>query len=278
MIPPKVVLKGDVAEAEKLRGMALSQLRLLHDAMKFQGLKQLGRQIRFKSGCWIKLYSSFGLDLVTVFAPAEGFEAVVPIEEIGFFIWDENSDDRATEELEANIFVLGGVPPFKWSLGGRTAEVCSLEYENTVDRSNILYYNGGSIPDCLAIIIVYDSSGLMTTGYVKVGEWVYEGQRSAQCSESPYWQDCIDVPACNNYVNEIIEGDEKWVFDGNPYGRCQKCDSEVTWGSGGGGWADPPCGDPITCLSPPYRPACSGEGCICTTYFVYYYLWEDCEE
>jgi hypothetical protein len=66
---PRVKLLGDIAEAEKLRGFALSQLQILHGAMKFQGLKQYTRVVRFCDGSYVRAFSSFGLDLITVFVP-----------------------------------------------------------------------------------------------------------------------------------------------------------------------------------------------------------------
>ena len=69
MLPPIVDLLGNKEEAEKLRGFALSQLRILRNTMEFQGLKQYTRIVRFSDGSYIRAFSVFGLNTVTIFVP-----------------------------------------------------------------------------------------------------------------------------------------------------------------------------------------------------------------
>lgn len=103
MIPPKVTLEGDTKKAGKLRGFALSQLRILHNAMKFQGLKQDVRMVRFSDGSWIKLVSNFGLDLITVFAPP------VLVKEVGEELeWPKRYKFYLRVKIDGNDLFYGG--------------------------------------------------------------------------------------------------------------------------------------------------------------------------
>jgi len=78
-----VKIVGNTAEAEKLRGFALSQLRILIDSMKFQGLKQYTRVVRFSDNSYIRAFSSFGINTVTIFAPPVSIPSreIVEVEE-----------------------------------------------------------------------------------------------------------------------------------------------------------------------------------------------------
>lgn len=60
---------GDEHAARGLLGEGRHQLGILKNAMKFQGLQQLQRIVRFDDGTIIKCLSCFGQDVVEVFVP-----------------------------------------------------------------------------------------------------------------------------------------------------------------------------------------------------------------
>jgi len=64
------IFKGNPYRAALLQGRALSELRTLHEAMKFQGLSNLTRTVTFPDGSVIHCHSVFGQDIVTL-VPAQ---------------------------------------------------------------------------------------------------------------------------------------------------------------------------------------------------------------
>ena len=89
LIPPKIKLIGDTKEGERLRGFALSQLQILHNSMSFQNLKVYTRVVRFDDGSYIHAFSSFGVDVVTVYVPPVSLperEVVEVIEDVFVYV------------------------------------------------------------------------------------------------------------------------------------------------------------------------------------------------
>jgi hypothetical protein len=68
-MPIKYVPSGDKFKASQLWGEGRHQLSILKNLMSFQGLKQMGRVVRFEDGSIIKCLSCFGQDVVEVFVP-----------------------------------------------------------------------------------------------------------------------------------------------------------------------------------------------------------------
>lgn len=65
----RYITSGDGFRAKGLLGEGRHQLSILRNAMKFQGLKQLQRVVKFNDGTIIKCSSCFGQDTVNVFVP-----------------------------------------------------------------------------------------------------------------------------------------------------------------------------------------------------------------
>jgi len=197
----RIRLLGDAVEAEKLRGFALSQLWILRNTMEFQGLKQYTRVVRFSDGSYVRAFSCFGLDSVTVFVPPISVprREVVEVEEAIYIaiepcevalevpedsVWvcncettddvaydTENSDETVDREGEATVIVIDGCGPFNWSVEGTGY---SLEHAVTGGRTNTLYADETACGP--ATITVTDECEDSCIGYVRgtEGEWVFK--------------------------------------------------------------------------------------------------------
>jgi hypothetical protein len=74
MIPPKIIIKGDPALGSMFIGEAYSQLNILRDSMKFQGLKQSFRTVEVAPGVLVQCNRNYNLETVTIYTQGGGQE------------------------------------------------------------------------------------------------------------------------------------------------------------------------------------------------------------
>jgi hypothetical protein len=239
MIPPAVELLGDRAEAEKLRGFALSQLRILLDTMKFQGLKQYTRIVRFSDGSYVRAFSSFGIDTVAVFVPPVSIpeREIVEIEEavhiapepceVGIEVkmpevigvdccatadpvaYDTvNSDETIDRDGTASVIITDGCPPFTWSVAGTGFwfDLAHTLTEIETDARTVTLYADDTACGSATITVVDDCED-SCTGYVRCteGQWaICASYSQGGCCYPPGYP-------CNEHT--IYEDKYKWIIN-----------------------------------------------------------------
>jgi len=208
-IPPKIVLLGDKAAADKLRGTAQSQLMILQEAMSLSSLKQDGRRLTFSDGSRIDIESSFGQDVIRIYVPprieAEVVEEerkkkeIVNIEVLGrnFRAGSgtpelnlcEGAIESVTGELteeciseEIVVTVTGGTAPYTWSVDNFPVFALGDEDEQEVVTQGTtvsLTTQGGNCNVCGTVSVVdacseTDSLELCTPEVVDDLEWDWD--------------------------------------------------------------------------------------------------------
>lgn len=157
-MPLTVILEGDKVKAAALRGPALSQLRILHNQMSFQDLKQDIRMVSFGDGSYMKVESNWGLDKATIFVPSPPtlVPVSVPVEAKEVFIGLEKDQVSSNESIK--VWAYGGIPPYTFSLNVEaTGQLLSTV--TTRDYERIQYQAGSPDSPSTDVIIVKDSIG-----------------------------------------------------------------------------------------------------------------------
>ena len=173
--------------------------------------------------------------------------STIPSEYFSLYRWDPQNPDEMDQNSDIEIGVIGGIPPYSWSVSGSGF---SLSQSQTVSVSNTL--NADSTACGAATITVTDALGDVVTGYVRctIGQWVFIcfGENTAGtcagrkdyveiigdarlilgvgCHYSPY--ECIFY-SCGGYTSYLPEtegelkcGSSDWTggCDGGEYYGC----------------------------------------------------------
>ena len=139
------------------------------------------------------------------------------------FQYDPNNPDEIDRNNSVTISVIGGFPPYTWSVSGNGF---SLSLDETEGLSNALYADSTSCGS--ATITVTDDYGATVTGYVRctTGQWVL---KSNDCGLSGSVANFYDWESStyNRYFFELISGNKKQYQETNTgniskWGCCAK--------------------------------------------------------
>jgi len=199
------------------------------------------------------------------------------------FEYDPDNAETMGQSDEITITVLGGCPPFDWSVSGSGFSFAQSE---TDTRFNTLIADAGSCGS--ATITVTDDCGDTVTGYVRntTGSWVYKSTGCSLSGTGTYTGE-----SGSNVYYELISGNKKQVQTSNRFmSGTANCPWVCTTPGGcndlcddtGAGRSCANCIDPCT-----YTEARCNQGfaCDCSTESTYacwanifgsmaYYEWE----
>ena len=179
------------------------------------------------------------------------------------FQYDPDNPDEIDRNSSVEIKVIGGFPPYSWSVSGNGV---ILSLNETEVPSNALYADNTACGT--ATITVIDKCGDSCTGYVRctTGSWVMKCSNASNYYGCSPWE---SVWGGESY--DIIQGYQKWEMIGK-FARTSKCcpgDAiDCSWD-----YPDcpsPPCGDPCSCDGVIGR---CGEGTVTLWPAYHYYEW-----
>lgn len=203
---------------------------------------------------------------------------------------NDTSDDTIDRQDTATIAVIGGCPPYAWSVAGTgfwfDAEYTLTEIETTA-ISTILYADETACG--AAAITVTDFCQDNCIGYVRCteGEWVCQGYAIRGEASDP--DKCTSIGGEASCVpwsfNEYV-GNERWYYlnvscMGHRRGVDDPCDvASIGWDiqplacGGIDNWKQPSCGNPPACPQNTCTGDCNSYPCAsCAVGGCYYYIW-----
>ena len=143
---PRIVLKGDRQAAEEMIREGVRQFDILLQQMKFAGLEQDVRRVRYLDGSEIVCKSVFGDNTLEIYVPPEVTEKKVEFPLRGKFIVFYNEDNILMDVSDGiKMTKIGSVerPPIGWlntsiALEDRVVDVCYLQGQS----NDPFYYRG----------------------------------------------------------------------------------------------------------------------------------------
>ena len=184
------------------------------------------------------------------------------------FEYAPNNPEEIDRNSSVTISVIGGTPPYSWSVSGTGFHFESVTGPTTITIGlKVVQLWADDIACGSATITITDSAGQTATGYVRcsTGQWTYMGYCQSALIGDTYGCDVHSGP----FLIEYIGGDERWATR-HVNMRCATNDS----GPATGVWVNCPLG----VIPPPFSPIRSDIcNCACGPCYlgvIGYYKWE----
>jgi len=135
--------------------------------------------------------------------------------------WDPNNPDEIARNRDAEVKVIGGIPPYTWSISGNGFELSQNQSDNVF---NILHADGNACG--AAAITVTDCDGVSVMGYVRctIGRWVLIENISCgtlDCCGATCHSEFYCIQGKYKYMDSWVAGNlmgTRW----HPTGNCEK--------------------------------------------------------